>query len=297
MKEKIFQNWCERWSSPKSGWADPLIMGILNVTPDSFYDGGLYQQKDKALRRALELIDNGADIIDIGGESSRPGAAVVSCQEELDRVMPIIEALNSETEAFLSIDTYKPEVMKQAVGAGAHMINDIKALLEPGSLEMAARLQVPVCLMHMQGSPETMQNNPGYERGVTQEVNDFFEQRLLASERAGLPKSLLMIDPGFGFGKSVDHNLELIHKVDSFLKHQRPVVLGVSRKSTIGAILNKVESERLSGSLALTCYAALKGMAMIRTHDVKETRDAFKVLKTLHQSQMKEVALQQGVEA
>lgn len=256
-------------------------MGILNVTPDSFFDGGAYINSSQALRRGLMMVEQGADIIDVGGESTRPGASLVSTDEELSRVIPVIEKICQETDTIVSIDTSKPIVMQEAVKAGAKMINDVFALQKRGALEVASELDVMIVLMHMLGDPCSMQQEPCYEESVVREINSFFETRIQACLDAGIAKQRLILDPGFGFGKTNEHNLELIRYFDAFQKHQLPVLLGVSRKSTLGAILNKNASERLVGSLVLTILSVMQGMAMIRTHDVDETVQAIQVLEAL----------------
>ncbi len=264
-----------KWLSLPGVERRPLIMGVLNVTPDSFYDGGCYFSHDLAYERAETMLIEGADIIDIGGESSRPGALPVALDEELDRVIPVIKRIHAISDVCISIDTYKPPVMQAAVLAGASFINDICALTEEGALEIAARLQVPICLMHMKGTPSTMQVNPDYEVDVTTEINDFFTKRINACTAAGIARELLIIDPGFGFGKLTEHNIELIKNFRTFQQHQLPLLVGLSRKSTIGEISGKPVTERLAGSLALTAYAVQQGASIIRTHDIAATRACF----------------------
>lgn len=276
MNSQAFQAWCASYSStvpPKT-----LIMGIINLTPDSFSQDGFYSKPEQALQHALHLIEAGADIVDIGGESSRPGAVKISLQEELDRVMPVIELIRRESETTISIDTTKPELMTAAVSAGAGLINDINALQTPEALAAAARLQVPVCLMHKQGEPATMQNNPVYPTGIIETIQAFFAERIQQCEKAGLDRRKIILDPGFGFGKTIQHNLKLLHDLDKLLEFDRPLLLGVSRKSTIGTLLDKSVDERMIGSLAVAVYSALKGVGVIRTHDVDETRQALQML-------------------
>ncbi|GGI84274.1 dihydropteroate synthase [Legionella impletisoli] len=265
----------------------PFIMGIVNVTPDSFSDGGRYLKPDLAVQKARELIRQGANLIDIGGESSKPGACPISATEELDRVIPVLEQLRAETDTPISIDTYKPLVMIEAVCAGATMINDIFALRSEGALETAAKLDVPVCLMHMQGKPKTMQNHPRYDHSVIDEINYFFQERISACEQAGIQKERLILDPGFGFGKTVQHNLMLIKHFHAFRCHQLPLLLGVSRKSTLGVLLQKEVHERITGGIVMMLFAALQGMAIIRTHDVEETRQALEVMQALCEEETK----------
>lgn len=259
----------------------PLIMGVLNVTPDSFSDAGRYLNLDAACQRARVMIEQGADMIDIGGESTRPGAAATSCTEELARVIPVIEHIRATSDICISIDTQKPDVMEAAVHAGASMINDINALQQDGALPLVARLRVPVCLMHMRGTPETMQDNPQYEEDIVDDINQFFHQRIEACLQVGIEREYLIIDPGFGFGKSVSHNLLILKRLAEFQQHRLPVLLGVSRKSTLGAVSQKIVSERLPAGLAAAVFAALHGVTMIRTHDVDETRQGLDMIDAI----------------
>lgn len=259
-------------------------MGILNLTPDSFSDGGRFQDPDVGLRHALRMVEEGAAIIDVGGESTRPGAQMVSTEEELDRVIPIIERLAQHVPVPISIDTNKPQVMREAVSAGAGMINDIMALQEPGALEAAAQTAVPVCLMHMQGKPRTMQNAPHYEN-VVEEVKTFLRQRIDTGEAAGIARHNMIIDPGFGFGKTLAHNLLLLKELQALHELTVPILVGISRKSMIGSILgNAPMDERLIGSVAAAVVAVMKGAAIIRVHDVRETVDALKVVAAVGSS-------------
>ncbi len=252
------------------------IMGILNITPDSFSDGGLFLGRDRAVAHALEMAADGADIIDVGGESTRPGAPAVSVEQELARVIPVIEAVRAATELPISIDTSKPEVMRAAVAAGAGLINDVRALREPGALAAAAELRVPVCLMHMQGEPRTMQANPVYG-DVVVEVRDFLAGRIAACEAAGIPRARLIVDPGFGFGKTVAHNLALLRGLAELAGLGCPVLAGLSRKSLIGAVLGLPVDERLHASVALALIAVQNGASIVRVHDVRATRDAVRM--------------------
>ena len=252
------------------------IMGILNITPDSFSDGGLFLGRDRALAHALEMAADGADIIDVGGESTRPGAPAVSVEQELARVIPVIEAVRAAVELPISIDTSKPEVMRAAVAAGAGLINDVRALREPGALEAAAGLGVPVCLMHMQGEPRTMQANPVYG-DVLAEVREFLAGRVAACEAAGIPRARLIVDPGFGFGKTVAHNLALLRGLPELAGLGCPVLAGLSRKSLIGAVLGLPVDERLHASVALALIAVQNGASIVRVHDVRATRDAVRM--------------------
>ncbi|NMR25525.1 dihydropteroate synthase [Pseudoalteromonas sp. NEC-BIFX-2020_015] len=260
----------------------PVIMGILNVTPDSFSDGGCYYQTDSAVIKAQDLLADGATILDIGGESTRPGAPDVSLEDELARVIPAIEAIrahsdNAVNRSVISIDTSKSEVMRQAILAGADIVNDVRALQEPLALETVAQFpDVAVCLMHMQGQPRTMQTNPQYG-DLFADINDFFKQRINACETAGVQRERLILDPGFGFGKSLNHNYELLARFDEFNCFGLPVLAGLSRKSMIGNLLNRETSERLAGSLAGALISAQNGAKIIRVHDVKETADVLAV--------------------
>lgn len=257
--------------------SSPKIMGILNVTPDSFSDGGKFNTCDAAIEQAFLMAEQGASIIDIGGESTRPGASAVTTQEEIDRVVPVIEALKSgNLAAAISVDTSKPEVMKQAVAAGAGLINDVRALQEPGALDTVASLDVPVCLMHMQGEPRSMQKNPQYGN-VVKDIVRFFTMRIEECRKAGIARSRLLIDPGFGFGKALEHNLSLLKHLHTFKELGLPVLVGISRKSMIGAILDKEVNERLIGSISAASIAMMNGADIIRVHDVAETMDALKV--------------------
>ncbi len=276
MNSTQFMSWLAHRSqlSPDSPPEKPLVMGIVNVTPDSFSDGGAFFSMEKACERAFHLIKQGADLIDIGGESTKPGAAVVPTVIELERVVPVIKHLRAQSDICISIDTNKPEVMEAAVAAGANVINDIYALRREGALAMAAKLAVPVCLMHMQGEPQNMQQNPHYSDGVFNDVMQFFIERIETCVRAGIDKRHLILDPGFGFGKKVQDNLYLVKMLEGFSILKLPLLLGVSRKNAIGAVLAKNVDERVIGSIALAVYAALKGIAIIRTHDVDETNQA-----------------------
>jgi dihydropteroate synthase len=248
------------------------IMGILNVTPDSFSDGGAFLDIERAVAHAHAMVAEGADIIDVGGESTRPGAGAVSVAEEIDRVVPVIERLARELAVPVSIDTSKPEVMRAAVGVGAGFINDVRALREPGAAQMAVALKRPVCLMHMRGEPRTMQHNPEY-RDVVSEVRDFLRGRIAAATAAGIARELLVIDPGFGFGKTTEHNLELLRRLKEFAE-LGPILVGLSRKSMIGKLLGLPLDQRLHASVALALVAAQNGAAILRVHDVAATVQA-----------------------
>ena len=254
----------------------PRIMGIVNVTPDSFSDGGHHDSTAAAVAHGLRLAGEGADVLDVGGESTRPGAGEVPVEEELRRVIPVIERLAKETSLPISIDTSKPEVMRAAVAAGAGMINDVFALRRDGALDAAAALAVPVVLMHMQGEPRSMQEAPHYE-DVVAEVHSFFTQRLFSCEMAGISKKNLVLDPGFGFGKDTAHNLALLAQLSRFTGLGVPVLAGLSRKRTIGEITGRSVDERVHGSVAAALIAAQNGAMILRVHDVAATVDALKV--------------------
>lgn len=256
------------------------VMGILNTTPDSFADGGRWIDRDQALRHALGMVAAGADIIDVGGESTRPGASPVSAWQELERVVPVVEAIAAETGVTVSIDTSKPEVMEAAVAAGAGMVNDVLALRAEGALETAARLGVAVCLMHMQGGPRDMQHDPRYA-DVVAEVEAFLLERAGACEAAGIPRARILIDPGFGFGKNLDHNLALFRALPRLCGSNYRVLAGVSRKSMLGALTGRPVEDRLAASVAAAVLAATQGVAVLRVHDVAETVDALKVARAL----------------
>ncbi|SDD23082.1 dihydropteroate synthase [Geodermatophilus telluris] len=255
----------------------PLVCGVLNVTPDSFSDGGRFRSFDRALERGLTLAAEGADLIDVGGESTRPGARPPTLAEELDRVVPVVEALAGRVAVPLSVDTSRPEVMGAAVAAGAGMVNDVRALQRPGALAAAAELGVPVCLMHMQRSPETMQEDPRY-RDVVGEVRAFLAGRLRDCLEAGIPPEHLLVDPGFGFGKTLAHNLALLRSLDALTGLGVPVMVGLSRKSLLGQLTGRGVADRLPGSLAAAAVAVQRGATVLRVHDVAATRDVLAVL-------------------
>lgn len=259
-----------------------LVMGILNVTPDSFSDGGQCLHLEDAINGATRLLNQGADIIDIGGESTRPGAASVSEADEISRVVPVIKALSGQTKATISIDTSKPQVMQQAVEAGATFINDVNALQANGALQMAASLEVDVCLMHRQGTPQTMQKNPVYG-DVIEDIQQFFQQRVDACERAGIPSEKIILDPGFGFGKTLAHNLEILRRFDEFKDLGCRLLAGLSRKSMIGAILNNRDIKgRTIGSVTGAIIAVQNGADIVRVHDVLATKDALLTLQAVN---------------
>jgi len=263
----------------------PAVMGILNVTPDSFSDGGRFLVADDAMRQAEAMAKAGAAIIDVGGESTRPGAAGVSAQEEIDRVVPIIEAISQKLDVPVSVDTSKAAVMQAAVAAGAEMLNDVRALRDDCALEAAIALQKPVCLMHMQGQPRTMQEDPSYE-DVTAEVAGFLEDRIRDCVAAGLNRELIIVDPGFGFGKSESNNVELLANLRQLQKLGQPVLVGISRKSTLGDITGRDTGERTPASIAAAVIAVMSGAQIVRVHDVAETVDALKVSRVVMEAEL-----------
>jgi dihydropteroate synthase len=255
----------------------PRLMAILNATPDSFSDGGLLfknNRLDPSLigARVQKLVDQGAEIIDIGGESTRPGAALVGVNEELDRVIPIVEWIAKHCDVAISVDTSTPQVMEEAANKGAHLINDVRALTREGALAVATQTRLPVCLMHMQGTPQSMQQNPDYQN-VISEVSDYLQQRVVACLDAGIPSKNIWLDPGFGFGKTLEHNLSLFRQMPELVSLGFPVLVGVSRKSMIGHLLGRELPDRLPGSLALALMSLERGAKVLRVHDVAETRD------------------------
>ena len=253
----------------------PHVMGILNVTPDSFSDGGHFSQIERAMAHARQMVSDGATLIDIGGESTRPGAPDVNEQEELDRVIPVVERLVAELNVMISLDTSKAAVMREGCKAGAHLINDVRALLEPGALAVAAEADVPVCLMHMQGQPRTMQAEPHYD-DLLGEVRAFFDERIAACLAAGIRRQQLLLDPGYGFGKTLAHNYQLLAQQSKLLDYQLPLLVGMSRKSMIGNLLGRPVDDRLAGSLACALIGMQHGARIIRVHDVRETMDALR---------------------
>jgi dihydropteroate synthase len=265
----------------------PVVMGILNVTPDSFSDGGRYASPEAALRQAERMVSEGARIIDVGAESTRPGAAPVPVQEELDRLLPVVEAVAREMDVIISIDTSTPEVMTAAAALGAGFINDVRALQRPGALAAAAATGLPVCLMHMQGEPGTMQQQPRYE-DVLAELDAFFEARVSACAEAGIDAARLVMDPGFGFGKALAHNVRLLDHLAHFRRHG-PLLVGLSRKSMLGSLLGGAPVDRrLHAGLAAAVIAVMKGASIVRVHDVKATTDALAVASAVLQSRYQE---------
>jgi dihydropteroate synthase len=263
----------------------PAVMGILNVTPDSFSDGGQFHATEAAIVHARQMASEGAAIIDIGGESTRPGARDVSEQEEIDRVVPVIEAIRSSIDQPISVDTSKPGVMRAAVAAGAAMINDVRALQTDGALEAAVALGRPVCLMHMQGQPRTMQQDPQYD-DVVADVSAFLRERVAQCVEAGLGEEMLVVDPGFGFGKTPEDNIELLANLRQLQVIGAPILIGVSRKSTLGQITGREVDERLPASLAAAVMAVERGAQIVRAHDVAETVDALRVTKATLESEI-----------
>ena len=257
----------------------PQVMGIVNMTPDSFSDGGNYNNLDDAMRRVDNMIQAGATFIDIGGESTRPGAAIVSVEEELDRVVPLVEKVARYFDVWISVDTSKPQVMIESAKAGAHLINDIRALTESGAVEAAAQTGLPVCIMHMQGDPQTMQNAPHYQQDIYHEVDEFFAQHINRCINAGIEREKIILDPGFGFGKTLAHNYRLLATLEKFHHFHLPLLVGMSRKSMIGQVLNVPPKERILGSVSCAVIAAMKGAQIIRVHDVKETFDALRIVQ------------------
>ena len=257
-------------------------MGIVNVTPDSFYDGGRYYKKEAAIRQGLHLANEGADIIDIGGESSRPGAKPVSPKEELSRVIPVIEGLRKRSKIPISIDTYKSKVAEEALKSGANVINDISGLrMDKKMAEVARKYDAPIILMHMQGTPQNMQKNLSY-KDVVAEIYDFLKQRINFAKKQGIKAKKIIIDPGIGFGKTVEHNLLIIKHLRKFKALKKPILIGVSRKSFIGKILELPEEQRLEGTLAAVCVSILNGANILRVHNVKEIKRATDVVKAIN---------------
>ena len=265
----------------------PAVMGVLNVTPDSFSDGGRFLDPGEAVRQARRLAEEGAALIDVGGESTRPGADPVETADELDRVIPVIEAIAAELAVPVSVDTSKPEVMMAALEAGACMVNDVLALRAPGALEAVAASGAAVCLMHMQGSPRSMQADPRYV-DVVQDVHHFLSGRVAACEAAGMDRSRLLIDPGFGFGKTLGHNLALLAGLDEFTRDGLPVLVGLSRKSMIGQLTGRPVQQRLAGSVVLAALAVERGASIVRAHDVAATVDAVRIAAEVRRWQRQE---------
>ncbi|HHF2910776.1 dihydropteroate synthase [Vibrio alginolyticus] len=256
----------------------PHVMAILNVTPDSFSDGGKYNSIELALAQVDKMIKAGVSIVDVGGESTRPGAPDVSLEEELRRVVPVIKSIREKYDVWISVDTSKAEVMRQAIDAGADLINDIRSLQEPGALEVAAEANLPICLMHMKGQPRTMQVDPHYD-DLMGDVSAFLEERIAACEAAGIDKSQLILDPGFGFGKTIEHNYHMLAHLEKFHEFGLPILAGMSRKSMIFKLLDKPAAECTNASVVCATIAAMKGAQIIRVHDFEETIEAMKVVE------------------
>lgn len=256
----------------------PHVMAILNVTPDSFSDGGKYNSIELALAQVDKMIKAGVSIVDVGGESTRPGAPDVSLEEELRRVVPVIKAIREKYDVWISVDTSKAEVMRQAIDAGADLLNDIRSLQEPGALEVAAEASLPICLMHMKGQPRTMQVDPHYD-DLMGDVSAFLEERIAACEAAGIDKSQLILDPGFGFGKTIEHNYHMLAHLEKFHEFGLPILAGMSRKSMIFKLLDKPAAECTNASVVCATIAAMKGAQIIRVHDFEETIEAMKVVE------------------
>ncbi len=272
---------CRNRSFDLSEGRNPLVMGILNVTPDSFSDGGHFFDRDIAIERGLQIADDGADIIDIGGESTRPGAAPVTVEEELSRVVPVIEALSEKTQVVLSVDTTKANVAECALTAGAHIVNDVSAMTsDPRMIKVVTASGAGVILMHMRGKPRTMQENPRYDN-VVKEIREFLTYRIESLVKTGVNWNSLAVDPGIGFGKTTQHNIQLIGRLNSFRNCGRPVVIGLSRKHFLGSLTGRDVGDRLAGSLGALAYALVQGANIVRVHDVKQSRDVIRVVSTL----------------
>ncbi len=260
----------------------PCVMGVLNVTPDSFSDGGRYTGRDAAVERALQMVEDGAAIIDIGGESTRPGAEPVGEQQELDRVVPVIEVLRQRSDVVISIDTMKPAVMRAACAAGAELVNDVNALRAPGAIAAVRDARAAVCLMHMQGEPRSMQQAPGYD-DVVREVGEFLAARFAACVAGGISAGAIVLDPGIGFGKSLEHNLSLLANLQAWPDLHRPLLVGVSRKSMFGGLLGRPPEQRLAGGLAVAAVAVWQGAAIVRAHDIAASADAVRTAHALRE--------------
>ena len=259
------------------------VMGILNVTPDSFSDGGRFNSRESALVRAWQMVNDGASFIDVGGESTRPGASEVSTQEELDRVCPVVEAIAKELDTVISVDTSNPVVMAETARLGAGLINDVRALQREGAPEVAAKAGIPVCIMHIQGEPDTMQDDPRY-RNVRRDVSSFLTERMRVAEQVGVRADNIILDPGFGFGKSVEHNYQLLATLEQLHILGHPLLVGVSRKSMLGAVTGRDVNERLPASLAAATISAMKGASILRVHDVRETVDAVRIVTAVKEA-------------
>lgn len=281
MNKQQFQNWLEQ-PFTKESRSKTLLMGVLNINHDSYHPENRHQNADTACAHAIQMLKDGVDIIDIGGESTQPFIEPTSLQEELDRVIPVIKKIRAETDVCISIDTYKEEVMLAAVDAGANIINDIYALNKVSNLESIQQLNVPIILNHMQDTPKTMQKDPVYAKGIINTINDFFSQKIDRCIAAGIPKQHLIVDPGFGFGKTDEHNLDILNNISEFKIHTLPILIGLSRKTTIGNILNKSVANRMIGSIAAGCFSIMQGLNIIRAHDVAETHQAITMLDAIN---------------
>ncbi len=259
----------------------PHVMGIVNMTPDSFSDGGKYNNLDAALRHVDSMIQAGATFIDIGGESTRPGASEVSVEQELERVIPVVEKVANYFDIWISVDTSKAQVITEAAKVGAHLINDVRALTEHGALDAAQKTGLPVCIMHMQGDPKTMQQAPHYKQDIYHEVDQFFLNHIERCIEAGIDRQKIILDPGFGFGKTLAHNYRLLANLEKFHHFNLPLLVGMSRKSMIGQVLNVEPEKRMIGSVSCAVMAAMKGAKIIRVHDVKETFDALRIVQAM----------------
>ncbi len=290
LADEIAESIQYHYSSPQLPWDQERceVMGVLNVTPDSFYDGGKHETVDRAVERGIDMSEKGADIIDIGGESTRPGSDRISVEEELGRIIPVIKRLAPKVDIPMSVDTYKPEVAEEAVKAGASIVNDVFGLRKEGMAEKVAELDVPVIIMHMQGEPKNMQEEPRYEN-VIEDISSFFYERIEFAESKGVDKNNIIIDPGIGFGKKLEHNLEIIDRLAEFTSLGYPVLLGASRKSFLGDVLDKKAEERLYGSLAVAASAVESGASILRVHDVQETLDVVQTMKALNRSSYKSI--------
>ncbi|KMT64042.1 dihydropteroate synthase [Catenovulum maritimum] len=255
----------------------PLVMGIVNVTPDSFSDGGRYNSVESAIEQVAHMVELGVDIVDVGGESTRPGAAKVGLNEEAERVLPVVQAIKNRFDVAISVDTYKPELMAEALKLHVDMVNDVKALTMPNAVEILADTDAYICLMHMQGTPQTMQSDPKYTDAINEIIN-YLDQRLTVCNQAGINNDRICIDPGFGFGKTLEHNYQILNQLDKFNQLNVNVLAGLSRKTMIGAVTGKEPEQRVYGSVAGAVIAAMKGAKIIRVHDVDATIDALKVL-------------------
>jgi len=282
LAEEIDETIQNYYNTPSLPWDNDgcEIMGVLNVTPDSFYDGGEYNRVEEAVERGISMAEEGADIIDIGGESTRPGSKRISVEEELDRILPVIEELDRRLDVLISVDTYKPEVAEKSVEAGADIINDVFGLRKEGMAEKIGELDVPIIIMHMQGTPKNMQNSPEYEN-VIDDIVSYFYERIKFAKKHEINEENIILDPGIGFGKSLDHNLEIIRRLDEFCSLGYPILLGASRKSFLGKILNKEAEDRLYGSLAVSSLAVQKGASILRVHDVVENKDVVQTVEAL----------------